>query len=254
MAAHPPPGAFSSPGAVPAAATDPVINHTTDKDPIVIHEDHHEPAPIPAQAAEGAPIHQNPTAAALAALPPKAKQEDVPVVAYDENDPRDTTTSAMYRAPGPPHPPVDANVVDTSNPPGDDGVQLVEGIDNRDLYALVRRFNTVSLLPPTCTYMGRLTGSKSIAFCRRPSTFPPRSLTCACPTCPISRIAPIPSSPILSALPLRWDRVRSAVSASCSVCATGTMRPAARLSTVRRTLSLGSSGTRCSPCASSSPS
>lgn len=151
MAAHPPPGAFSSPGAVPATAvpaTDPVINQTTDKDPIVIHEDHHEPAPIPAQAAEDAPIHQNPAAAALAAQPPKGKQEDVPVVSYEENDPRDTTTSAMYRAPGPPHSPIDAGVVNTTNPPGDDGVQLVEGIDNRDLYALVRRFNTVCARRP----------------------------------------------------------------------------------------------------------
>lgn len=135
MAAHPPPPE-------PVRANDP-INLTTREDPIVIHEDHHEPAPVPAQVAEAAPIHQNPVAAEMAALPPKGKQEDVPVVTYEENDPRDTETSAMYRAPGPPHPPADADVVNTNDPPGDDGVQLVEGIDNRDLHALMRRFNTV---------------------------------------------------------------------------------------------------------------
>lgn len=132
--------AQSQPGAV--RANDP-INLTTNEDPIVVHEDHHEPAPIPAQAAEEAPIHQNPVAASLAAQPPRGKQEDVPVVTYEENDPEATETSQLYRQPGPPHPPVNADVVETADPPGDDGVQLVEGIDNRDLYALVRRFNTV---------------------------------------------------------------------------------------------------------------
>lgn len=133
-------------GSVPSGAVPPgdAIGQTTSEDPIVIHEDHHEPVPVPAEVAEDAPIYQNEAAAVLAAQPTQGKQEDVPVITVEENDPRATETSAIYRSPGPPHAPINSGLVDTIHPPGNDGVQLVEGIDNRDLYALLRMFNTVS--------------------------------------------------------------------------------------------------------------
>lgn len=124
-------------------ANDP-IDHTTNADPIVVHEDHHVPVPIPAQVAEEAPIHRNLAEAEIAARPPGAQQDGVPVVGLGQNEPQATQTAALYRQPGPPYPPADAGVIKAVQPPGDDEVQLVEGINNRDLYALVRSFNAVS--------------------------------------------------------------------------------------------------------------
>jgi hypothetical protein len=89
------------------------------QEPLVVHEAHTVPTPVPAKMAEGTPISAPP------APPPVGQARDVEVLT-EKN-----VSSEMVG-------------VTTNHPPGDDGPPLVEGVSNRDLYAMLRSFNSVS--------------------------------------------------------------------------------------------------------------